>query len=381
MSVGLSAASPRVAIIGGGYGGVTAAKLLDKNFEVTLIERKEAFFHNVGALRGVVDGGFLRKLFIPYEGFLKRGRFLRGVVAEVTPEEVVLQGGGRVGYDYLILATGSNYPFPAKTPFDETGASVEMISWTGNQIREAEGVLLFGGGPVGIELAGEIKSRYPEKGVALVHSRTALMGGWFKPELGGKLLEKLEQKGVRVIFEEAVWPEDGSDPDTTFVTDKGTTIEANLLRPHPLSGVMAFACFGARPNSDYLRESGLVELNEEGRVKLDHYLRVEGRDRIFAVGDLTDVNEPKTAYLAQKHAEVVAKNISASQRGQKGKMKSYEPTPAGPPMLVPLGPDDGVSQLPVAGGLVLGKRTTRRIKGRDLLLERYRKMLGAQAAG
>lgn len=373
-----SRGSPRVAIVGGGYGGVAATKLLDRDFEVTLVERRESFFHNIGALRGVLDEGLLRRLFMPYGNLLSRGRVVRGVVTGLVPGEVLLEDGGSIGYDYLVLATGSSYPFPAKTPFDETAPSLEAISWAGRQVREADGVLLFGGGPVGIELAGEIKSRYPEKGVALVHSHTELMGGWFKPELGKKLLDKLEEKGVEAILEEAVRPEDGTDTGTTFVTDKGTTIEANLLKPHPFSGVMAFVCFGAKPNSAYLRSGSFVTLDGDGRVKVDPYLRVEAHDDVFAVGDLTDVDEPKTAYLAQKHAEVVANNIRALHHGRKENLKTYE-TSASPPILVPVGPKDGVSQLPVplSGGLVVGRRTTRRLKGRDLLVERYRKILGA----
>jgi NADH dehydrogenase FAD-containing subunit len=236
--------------------------------------------------------------------------------------------------------------------------------------------LLFGGGPVGIELAGEIKSRYPEKGVALVHSHSSLVGGWFRPELGAKLLEKLEQKGVKVIFEEAVMPEDEDDPETTFLTDKGTTIEASLLRPHPLSGVMGFVCFGVKPNTAFLA-GGPVTLDGAGRVRVDRYLRAEGHDDVFAIGDITDVEEPKTAYLAQKHAEVVAKNIGATEGGRKGSLKPYRPN-QNPPMVVPVGPDDGVTQFPVAGGLVVGRRTTKLLKGRDLMVERYRKILGAR---
>jgi len=41
----------RVLVIGGGYGGTAIAKALDTNFDVTLIEKRERFFHNSGSLR------------------------------------------------------------------------------------------------------------------------------------------------------------------------------------------------------------------------------------------------------------------------------------------------------------------------------------------
>ena len=45
----------KVVIIGGGYGGTAVAKALDRDFDVTLIEKREKFFHNSGALRAAVD--------------------------------------------------------------------------------------------------------------------------------------------------------------------------------------------------------------------------------------------------------------------------------------------------------------------------------------
>jgi NADH dehydrogenase FAD-containing subunit len=120
-----------------------------------------------------------------------------------------------------------------------------------------------------------------------------------------------------------------------------------------------------------------VTLDEAGRVRVDRYLRAQGHDNVFAIGDITDVEEPKTAYLAQKHAEVVAKNIRATFGGRKSSLKPYQPNP-NPPMVVPVGPDDGVTQFPAAGGLVVGRRATKLLKGRDLMVERYRKILGAR---
>ena len=60
-------------VIGGGYGGVNVAKALDEVADVTLVEPKDAFFHNVAALRGLVDPSFLPTIFIPYAGLLATG--------------------------------------------------------------------------------------------------------------------------------------------------------------------------------------------------------------------------------------------------------------------------------------------------------------------
>ena len=92
----------KVVIIGGGYAGTALAKELDPDFDVTLIEKRERFFHNSGSLRAAVDAGWLRKLFIPYDALLKRGGILNAKVVDVKPDEVVLEDGQWVpGREYL----------------------------------------------------------------------------------------------------------------------------------------------------------------------------------------------------------------------------------------------------------------------------------------
>src|ERR1700761_4948517 len=68
---------PTVIVVGGGYGGVTLAKALDETADVTLVEPKDAFMHNVAALRALVDPSWLPKIFIGYDGLLAHGRVVR----------------------------------------------------------------------------------------------------------------------------------------------------------------------------------------------------------------------------------------------------------------------------------------------------------------
>ena len=75
----------KVIVVGGGYSGAAVAKLLDREFDVTLIEKQETFFHNVGALRAAVDPSWLERIFILYHGLLKRGKVLQNLATEVTP--------------------------------------------------------------------------------------------------------------------------------------------------------------------------------------------------------------------------------------------------------------------------------------------------------
>ena len=75
---------PTVVVIGGGYGGVGVAKALDPHVEVVLVEPKDAFVHNIGALRALVEPEFLPKIFLPYDRLLASGRVVRDRAVEVA---------------------------------------------------------------------------------------------------------------------------------------------------------------------------------------------------------------------------------------------------------------------------------------------------------
>ena len=111
---------PKVVVVGGGYGGVTVAKGLDDVADVVLVEPKEAFLHNVAALRALVDPSWLPKVFMPYGGLLRRGRVVQDRAVQVNAGRVVTASGEEIEADYVVLASGSTYPFPAKTDLVDT---------------------------------------------------------------------------------------------------------------------------------------------------------------------------------------------------------------------------------------------------------------------
>ncbi|KAK6293525.1 hypothetical protein J4Q44_G00358510 [Coregonus suidteri] len=105
-----------VVVVGGGFGGTAAAQQLkSRGIPFTLIDLRDAFHHNVAALRASVQSGFAQQTFIPYfETFGES--FLQGRVMRVEPvsQTVVLDGGKEVHYSHLILCTGTDGPFPGK---------------------------------------------------------------------------------------------------------------------------------------------------------------------------------------------------------------------------------------------------------------------------
>src|SRR4030088_598868 len=157
---------PTVVVVGGGYGGHQVAKALDETSHVVLVEPKDAFMHNIAALRALVDPSWLPRIFLPYGGLLTNGRVVRDRAVVVDPHRVVTASGEEISADYVVLATGSKYPFPAKTDLVDAHDAQEQVRQAHRALAQADRVLLVGAGPVGIELAGEI--RHVRAGEAIV---------------------------------------------------------------------------------------------------------------------------------------------------------------------------------------------------------------------
>src|SRR5438132_5475903 len=84
---------PTVVVVGGGYGGTAVAKALDATTDVVLVEPKDAFMHNIAALRALVDLSWLPRIFLPYTGLLTNGRVVRDRAVIVDPHSVVTASG------------------------------------------------------------------------------------------------------------------------------------------------------------------------------------------------------------------------------------------------------------------------------------------------
>ncbi|MFB4285607.1 FAD-dependent oxidoreductase [Nonomuraea sp. MTCD27] len=151
------------AIIGGGNGGITLAKALDEHLDVVLIEPKDAFVHSVAALRGPVDQEWSSRSFFDYATLLTRGRVLRDRAVKADATGVSTAAGTRIDADYIVLATGSTYPYPAKYDLDDSTAVLAKLTTTHQALHET-------GSPVQDPGSGE--NSLPRQ----VPSRTLLTG-------------------------------------------------------------------------------------------------------------------------------------------------------------------------------------------------------------
>src|SRR5207249_2751451 len=104
----------------------------------TLVERKDAFVHNVAALRALVAPDWLPRIFFPYDRLLQHGQVVRDRVVHAEPKSVTLASGARIQADYLVLATGSTYPFPAKLDTDSTAEAQRRMRDAHDAVAAAE---------------------------------------------------------------------------------------------------------------------------------------------------------------------------------------------------------------------------------------------------
>jgi NADH dehydrogenase FAD-containing subunit len=199
-----------IVIIGGSFTGWHLAKCLTQStpngYRVVLIERTSHFNYTFNFPRYSVLKGREQKAFIPYkswaancpEGSLK---IVNGTVEGVKDGVVVLEGGEKVAFEFLAIATGSKQPLPAKVAGKTKAEGRAELKGLQSQIEKAKRIAIVGGGAVGVQLVGDIKGWYPNKEVTLIQSRERLLPS-FGERLGLFVVEKLKDMDIRVLLGE-----------------------------------------------------------------------------------------------------------------------------------------------------------------------------------
>lgn len=350
-SVQTSPARHRVVIVGGGFGGLYAAKNLgNSGAEVLLIDRRN--FHLFQPLLYQVATGGLSPgdISSPLRAVLKRCRNIRVIKAAVTEidaahKNVVLEDGSRCEYDTLILAAGARHHYFGKHGWEQLAPGLKTIEdalemrkriFQAFEAAERENdadrqaawltFLVVGGGPTGVELAGalaELAYATLKDDFRRIDPRSAkiilLEGGpcilpAYPETLSQKARRSLEKLGVEVRTGTLV-----SDIREGLVTIQANGKSATLASRTILwgAGVQA-APLGAR-----LAQTAGVKRDRIGRVLVNSYLNPEGHPEIFVIGDLAHCAGadgealPGVAPVAMQQGRYVARLIRKRLRGEK----------------------------------------------------------------
>eukprot|EP00730_Choanoeca_flexa_P016652 TRINITY_DN7919_c0_g1_i2.p1 TRINITY_DN7919_c0_g1~~TRINITY_DN7919_c0_g1_i2.p1 ORF type:complete len:397 (+),score=113.48 TRINITY_DN7919_c0_g1_i2:77-1267(+) len=354
-----------VLILGGGYTGAAVASKLKGACSVVVVERKDFQDHCIAALRGYAAAGKdVEPCIFPLQSALPHAVLVHDAVADVNDDGVRLESGAILkGYDYLVLATGSHHAIRVQA---RTAAEAKQEYEAGHQaLKASKHCLIVGGGPVAVELAGELIHYHPELQITMATSGPSLLDKvpfeWMHAKVAEKLRglsDKINIKtDTRVDYEGAVWK------DRAFtVLDSPTTVAGADNVDLIINGAMLKV------------DTGFVSIGNKdsmGCLKVNAEHQLEGAPTTtFAVGDVASWDN-KLAYLGGLQAEAVAKNIKAMLKGKSPKAKASNKLAA---MLVPMGPTAGIGATPMPWPLrKLDNKMVKTIKGGDLFTAMFRK--------
>lgn len=354
-----------VVIIGGGFAGCELGVLLQKwHVPFTIIDPKEYFHIIVANVRAVVEKSFIKKTMIPYKETFGT-KFVQAMVTGVDLEkkEVSLDNGNTITYTDLVFSVGNGGPFPGRLDSGSIEEAVKLKEDMADEIEKSESVVVIGGGAVGIEIAGEIATKYPNKKISIIHSNKILASPRFGDAFQNNLKKCLEGKNIQTILEERVENIGdltfGKFMKQTIKTNKGNSFEADLV----------IKCTGLGPRTDLTEKIFDSSKFDSRKLKVTPELLVEGYDNVYAMGDCCNTQEEKMAAHCAYHAQTVATNIYNSIKGQP--KVAYKQGFNG--MIVTIGSCSGAG---VVNGFNVPSIACSLIKGKSLFIPKFWSMMG-----
>ena len=343
----------RVVIVGGGFGGLRAARTLKRApVDVTLVDRRN--FHLFQPLLYQVATGSLSpgEIATPLRAVLRRQRNTRVVLGEVhgfdlDAHEVLVgraAGGGedlRLPYDTLVVAAGMRNHYFGHDEWHGAAPALKsledaldirrriLLAFEAAEMEPDEAVrrewltfVVVGGGPTGVELAGQIgeiaadtmrnqfRSYDPAGATVLLLEGAERILLSFDPNQSAHAVAALGKLGVTV-------------QTNTFVQDvepHGVTVDHDGVRARIAARTIVWAAgVAAVPLASHLADAAGLEPDRAGRVPVTKHLTLAGHPEVFAIGDMVVVDEtptPGVAPAAMQMGRYVGKAIRARLRDQ-----------------------------------------------------------------
>jgi NADH dehydrogenase len=340
----------RVVIIGGGFGGLYAAKALGRApVQVTLVDKRN--FHLFQPLLYQVATGGLSPgdIASPLRAVLnhnKNTQVLAAEVIDIQPDQhKVILRDGELTFDSLILATGVSHHYfghdewaplapGLKTIEDATEIRRRVLLAFEAAERETDPekrrawltFVIVGGGPTGVELAGalaelahktlknDFRTIDPTQAKVLLVEGVERVLPLYPAELSAKAEQSLTRLGVTVQTKAVV-----TDIQDGVITLRRGEAEPEQLDTHT---ILWAAGMKASPLGQILAQRTGVALDRAGRVIVGPDLTVAGQPNIFVIGDLANFSHqgekplPGVAQVAMQQGEYAAKLIQRRLNGE-----------------------------------------------------------------
>src|SRR5215813_1070384 len=333
---------PRVVVIGGGFGGLYAARrLAGEAVDVMLIDRKN--HHTFQPLLYQVALGVLSpgEIASPLRDIFRKAPNVKTLLAEVAgfglqERRVRLTDGAQIAYDYLIVSAGARHAYFGHDDWEQDSPGLKTIE-DAVEIRsrlllaferaEHDALLgvrrdpptfaVVGGGPTGVELAGAIadlarmalakdfKVIDTTKARVRLYEGSPRVLGTFSELSSQRAKKQLEELGVEVFTNSVVTAVEPGQIEVAgewIATD--VTLWATGVAPSPLG-----------------KELG-AKTDRVGRVLIEQDLSLPGQREIFVVGDMTAITGedgrpvPGLAAAATQQGTAAADNILRDLRGE-----------------------------------------------------------------
>jgi NADH dehydrogenase FAD-containing subunit len=236
-------------------------------------------------------------------------------------------GSSQLPFEYLVVATGTLLSQPCGMQSDDKPGGVAYLRQHQQQVKQANSIVIAGGGAAGVQMACDIKEMFPAKIVTVVQSRDQLMPA-FNRKLHDIIAQRFADLGInfltgrRVRIPQTQTP--GSPQPTDVELSDGTRIPADLV----------IAATGQKANNALISrlppsngESLLNPANGMIRVRPTLQFADQKYSNLFAVGDIADTGAHKAARPGMVQAGVVASNIVAMIEGRACEEK-FVPGPA-----------------------------------------------------
>ncbi|HEY0653781.1 MAG TPA: NAD(P)/FAD-dependent oxidoreductase [Chryseosolibacter sp.] len=340
----------RVIVVGGGFAGFNFLKSVanDSRFEVTLIDKNN--YHYFPPLLYQVGMAFIELSNITYpfrRYFQKRTnlRFHLGTVTAIDPKiNAVYTESNVLYYDYLIIAFGTETNYFGLESVQKNSLALKTINDAlklrnhllcnvekaihckdENEKKRLLNVVIAGGGPTGVEVAGMLaemikkigRKEYPELPtgsfrIYLIQSGPVLLNNMSKVAQE-ESLQVLQGLGVQVLLNTRV---------TGFDEGRVLLNNGDAIPTHALlwtTGVIGRELTGLPPGS----------FGHGRRILVDEYCRVKGTENIFAIGDISlnlsdsryPAGHPQLAQVAIQQGKLLAENL---KRGDLRQWKTFQ---------------------------------------------------------
>jgi NADH dehydrogenase len=332
-------AVPNVVIVGSGFGGLAAARVLaGASVGVTIVDRSNHYLFQPLLYQVAMAALSPAEIAVPIRAVFRDDLNVNVLMAEavgfdLAGHKVALADGSTLGWDYLIVAAGAETNYYGHPEWERHAPSLKSIE-DALEIRRrvlialelAEAArdealrrklltfVVIGGGPTGLELAGAIaelarpiaRSDFRNLDpswikVVLVEAGDRLLAT-FDPKLSAKAAKQLAEIGVGVRLSTRV----------TNIDERGVWLGDELIES---SSILWTA--GVRP-SDLGAKLG-VPLDRAGRVVVGPDCAVPGHPRVFVIGDLASFQTPAgplpgVSAVAMQQGRHVARAILGDQR-------------------------------------------------------------------